>query len=104
MFSIDDTTVLMTPRQDGFAWDDLHRRQAAIYFKNALGLDASAQAISRVLPDTVTRWGKYRVLGDKEIVRSVYRAAKIRKERSRDSSFVRVSYISSYSIAQIHRI
>lgn len=53
MFSIDDTTVLMTLRQDGFAWEDLHRRQAAICFKNMLGLDVSAQAIAKVLLDTV---------------------------------------------------
>lgn len=89
--TLDETTVLKSPRQDGFKWEKAHREQAAIYFKQSLILAASKFEILSILPESITRWGKHRVKGEKDIVRNAFGAASWSSDRIRDSSFVRVS-------------
>jgi hypothetical protein len=94
--SLDDTTVLKSPRDNTFAWDKPHRRRTAVYFKQALGLQATSHEISRLLPERVVRWGKHRVIGERDVVRNEFGARNYSADRIRDSSYVRVSVVSSY--------
>jgi hypothetical protein len=89
--SLDDTTVLKSPRDNTFAWEKPHRRRTAVYFKQALGLQATPHAISRLLPQRVVRWGKHRVIGERDVVRNVFGAQNYSADKIRDSSYVRVS-------------
>ena len=88
--SADDTTVLKSPRDDAFAWEKSHRCRTAVYFKQALGLQASAHALSLLLPETIVRWGKHRVMGERDVVRNAFGARNYSADKIRDSSYVRV--------------
>ena len=85
-----DTTVLMRPMEASYRWTQSEKRQVAIYFKNSLNLKVSAQQIEKELPHTVQRWGKIRVLGEKEVIRSKWSNERLAQDRLRDASFVRV--------------
>ncbi|KIM34175.1 hypothetical protein M408DRAFT_59842 [Serendipita vermifera MAFF 305830] len=91
---INDTTVLKSPTQAGFAWPREHRLQVAIYFKQALQLTASSERIKKVLPSEVYRWGKFRVFGEKGVVSSKWAQERLSSDARRDSSFVRVELLA----------
>jgi len=63
----------------------------AVYVKQAFALDVSTNTIQNILPDTVERWGKFRVIGERSVVRSGWAAGRVSADRLRDSSYVRVS-------------
>jgi hypothetical protein len=87
---LDDTTILKSPFDVNYGWPKAKQTQAAIYFKQALQLEASAHQIANKLPKKITRWGKFRVLGEKNVVRSAWAVERVLADRLRDSSFVRV--------------
>ncbi|KIM22107.1 hypothetical protein M408DRAFT_79520, partial [Serendipita vermifera MAFF 305830] len=47
--------------------------------------------IAEALPMTVMRWGKFRVKGEKNVVRTAWASERVSKDRLRDSSFVRLA-------------
>jgi hypothetical protein len=93
---LDDTTVLKSPFDVNYEWPKAEQTQAAIYFKQALQLEASAHQIAKKLPKKITRWGKFRVRGEKNVVRSAWAAERVSADRLRDSSFVRVCLSCSH--------
>ena len=86
----DDTTVLKTPYEATYHWTATERRLAAVYIRQAEGLNASAQSIEKELPNEIQRWGKFRVHRERNVVRSAWAASRVSDDRLRDSSFVRV--------------
>ncbi|KIM26237.1 hypothetical protein M408DRAFT_194189 [Serendipita vermifera MAFF 305830] len=91
---INDTTILKSPTQAGFAWPREHLKQAAIYFKQALQLRASAPQIEKALPSEVFRCGKFCVFGEKGVVSSKWAQERLSSDARRDSSFVRVELLA----------
>lgn len=92
---LDDTTVLMTPHQPSYRWTNSERRRVAIYIRQAFELTASAKRIEKVLADVIPQWGKFRVMGERNVVRGAWASDRISGDRLRDSSYVRVS-VSQY--------
>lgn len=80
----------MNPHDKAYALPERHRKEVAIYFKNALDLRASAQRVMKELPQKMERWGKFRVISEKEVVRSQWANEKVSADGRRDNSFVRV--------------
>lgn len=93
-YFVGSTTVLMNPGEKDYKWTQHEKRLVAVYLKNSLGLTSSAPRIEKELPATVQRWGKIRVLGEKEIIRSKWSNSRLAQDRMRDASFVRVSVFS----------
>ncbi|PVF91126.1 hypothetical protein CPB86DRAFT_720040 [Serendipita vermifera] len=89
----DDTTVLMSPRQDEFAWEEYHRKLVAAYFKQELGLTSTIPTIMKEVPKKVTRWGKFRVFGESQIIRCKWAGDRLSQDQVRDASFVRVELL-----------
>lgn len=87
----------MSPHEARYAWPDKERRVVAVYIKQAYGLKATAPAILKFLPVSIERWGKFRVKGERNVVRSDWAAGRISTDRLRDSSYVRVRTHSLYS-------
>jgi hypothetical protein len=73
--------------EKGHTWSEADQKQAAIYFKQALNLTASAKKIARRLPAEVSRWGKLRVQGEKNSIGSAWAKEQGADDQNQDSSF-----------------
>jgi hypothetical protein len=94
----DTTTVLKSPYEATYRWTSKERRLAAVYIKEAYQLRASCKMIEKLLPEEIQRWGKFRVHGERNVVRSAWAAKRVSDSRLRDSSFVRVSVLLLHSL------
>jgi len=72
----------------------------AVYFAQQLSTPVNARRLIRHLPDQVARWGKIRIIGESECVRSAY-AQKSIGEKRRDASFARVGLINAIKLVLI---
>lgn len=93
--STDDQCLLRTPHGH-YKLAPSEKVAIGVYFQQALGLSASSKLIAKYLPDQVERWGKMRIKGNAECIRSRYANESVR-ETYRDASFARVSSSGSSS-------
>ena len=56
-------------------------------------MSIKVKTLTRYIPSTIEKWGKIRIIGESECVRSVYGQSSVGDKR-RDASFARVSLIS----------
>jgi len=73
------------------------KRAIAVYFAQQLSRQVPVKTVTRHLPNTVDKWGKIRILGESEGVRSVYGQTSVGENR-RDASFARVSLLSLFDL------
>lgn len=95
----DDRIVLRTPHSV-YTLQPNEKMAIAVYFAQQLSIAVSAKHLIRYLSDQVERWGKIRIIGESECVRSVY-AQKSVGETRRDASFARVGLIYDIQLGLI---
>ena len=87
----DDRIVLRTPRSV-YTLKPNEKMAIAVYFVQQLSIAVKSKRLMRYLPDQIERWGKIRIIGESECVRSIYGQRSV-GETHRDASFARVSPI-----------
>ena len=95
----DDHIVLRTPRSV-YTLKPNEKMAIAVYFIQQLSIAVKAKHLMRYLPDQIERWGKIRIIGESECVRSIYGQKSV-GETQRDASFARVSPIYDIKLGMI---
>ena len=89
----DDKSILRSPRKNNFEPDgDLRRRIVGYFLQVYEG--ARLADVERIVPTSMTRWGKVRIAGGGNKIRSKSAVSVAQSQSVRDASFVRVSVSS----------
>ena len=72
----------------------------AVYYAQQVSPSRKMKRLTHYLPNTVDKWGKIRIIGESECVRSVYGQISVGENR-RDASFARVSLINIIQLVLI---
>lgn len=85
----DPEMVLRTPCHSSYVPDNDTRKRIGLYLFQVLGGRRNDLAVH--LPSVMPLWGKMRIIGGGDSIRTKYALRRINNAKYRDNSFIRVS-------------